>query len=298
MTLTTFRWARLVFFSWSVCLLAGVPAARAADEENVKEFVYKKGGDYSLKMHVHLPPDWKEGDKRPAIVFFFGGGWRSGKLTQFESQAKYLAGRGMVAARADYRVKSRHGVTPDRCVEDAKSAVRWLRQNATKLGLDPNRIAASGGSAGGHLAIATFTTPGLDADGEDLNISSKPNLLVLYNPALIGADAFIERETPRELAAKIAPNANLSKDVPPTLIFFGTSDRLIEGGREFMKKAKELGLDAELHTAAEQPHGFFNRAPWQESTTHQTDLFLTRHGYVQGSPTIKPPANGTLKRAE
>ena len=64
-------------------------------------------------------------------------------------------------------MKSRHGVTPKECVEDAKSAVRWLRQNAAKLGIDPNRIVAAGGSAGGHIAACTGLAPGLEADGED-----------------------------------------------------------------------------------------------------------------------------------
>ena len=133
---------------------------------------------------VHYPPGWKDSDKRPAIVFFFGGGWTSGKLEQFEPQASHLARRGMVAARADYRVKSRHGVTPKECVEDAKSAVRWMRANAAKLGVDPDRIVAAGGSAGGHIAACTAFSPGLDAEGEDANVSSKPNALVLFNPVL------------------------------------------------------------------------------------------------------------------
>ena len=97
-----------------------------ADE---KTFTYKSAPQAELKIHVHLPPDWKPSDKRPAIVFFFGGGWKSGTVKQFEPQATYLASRGMVAARADYRVESRQDVTPDACVEDAKSAVRWLREN-------------------------------------------------------------------------------------------------------------------------------------------------------------------------
>jgi acetyl esterase/lipase len=142
----------------AVALLLGLAAsafARDQAKETAKTFTFKKTTKadkitpVSLEMHVHFPTDWKKDDKRSAIVFFFGGGWTSGTVQQFEPQAAYLASRGMVAARAEYRVKSRHEVTPDACVEDAKSAVRWLRQNAALLGIDPDRIVASGGSAGG-----------------------------------------------------------------------------------------------------------------------------------------------------
>lgn len=259
-----------------------------------KVFTYKKGTGYQMKLTVHYPPEWKVSDERPAIVFFFGGGWKGGTIKQFEQQAEYLAKRGMVAVRANYRVKSRQDVSPDKCVEDAKSAIRYLRASAKKLGIDPNRICASGGSAGGHLAIASFTTPGLDAEGEDLAVSSKPNLLVLYNPALIEAKFFVERGTPEGLAKKIAPNAHLSKAVPATIIFFGTKDRLIRGGNEFMTKAKELGIDAELYTAKDQGHGFFNRQPWKSATTLQVDRFLTAHGYLEGKPTIDAPEKAKL----
>lgn len=99
------------------------------------EEVYKKTPQAELKIQIWSPKE--PGAKRPAVVFFFGGGWTSGSVTQFSKQAAYLAGRGMVAACADYRVKSRHGVTPDACVEDAKSAVRWLRASAERLGTEP-----------------------------------------------------------------------------------------------------------------------------------------------------------------
>src|SRR5262249_16802612 len=153
--------------------------------------------------------------------------------------------------RADYRVKNRQNVTPDKCVEDAKSAVRWLRQNAGKLGIDPDHIAASGGSAGGHLAIATFTTKGLEAEGEDHKVPWRPTLLVLFNPRLIASTGFAARVGNPEVAKQIAPNENLSKDVPPLVMFFGTKDRLIAGAEDYLKRAKELGLQAELYTAAE-----------------------------------------------
>src|SRR6478609_8954100 len=95
------------------CLLIVVSVASGQDQAKptTKTFTYKKTKQTDLEIHVHFPPDWKKDDKRPAIVFFFGGGWTSGTVKRFEPQAEYLASRGMVAARADYRVKSRHEVT-------------------------------------------------------------------------------------------------------------------------------------------------------------------------------------------
>jgi acetyl esterase len=257
-----------------------------------KDFTYKKFDGGELKVTVHFPPGWKKEDKRPGIVFFFGGGWNNGKVTQFERQAEYLAGRGMVAARADYRVKTRHGVTPDKCVEDAKSAIRWMRKNAADLGVDPDRIVSAGGSAGGHIAACTALCPGLDAADEDPAISSKPNALLLFNPVLRfdGIPQLMERiNNDEKLGKQLSPTLHLEKNSPPTMIFFGTADRLIEHGEEFLKKSKELGHNAEMFTAPDQPHGFFNRSPWQEKTLYRADEFLASIGYLTGKPTLEAP---------
>jgi len=272
------------------CFLSGGVAADdvSPSAPRVEEFVYKKTPQGDLRMHVHFPESWDAADRRPAIVFFFGGAWRAGSVEQFLPQAEHFAGRGMVAARADYRVKSRHGTTPDKCVEDGKSAVRWLRTNAARLGVDPRRIVAAGGSAGGHVAACTAVIPGFNADGEDTAISAKPNLLVLYNPVLdcvpIGRRFGME-----DMARKISPNHHLTGDVPATIIFFGTEDRLNEGGKAFIEKAGPLGIRAEMYMAADQKHGFFNRPPWLQRTTYLADEFLARHGYLQGPPTVSLP---------
>jgi acetyl esterase/lipase len=279
---------RCTVFLAAIVLAAVQAPAQAAEPQDTKSFVYKKTKQADLELVVHYPPGWKETDQRPGIVFFFGGGWTGGKIEQFEPQSKHLASRGMVAARADYRVKSRHGVTPKECVEDAKSAVRWMRANAAKLGVDPDRIVAAGGSAGGHIAACTAFSPGLDADDEDAKISSRPNALVLFNPVLRFADIpqLMERIGDDEALGKtISPTLHLTKDSPPTLIFFGTADRLAAMGDEFMKQSKELGHQAELFTAEDQPHGFFNRPPWQKKTTQRMDEFLVSIGYLEGKPT-------------
>ncbi len=121
---------------------------------------YKTAGDTKLNLYIFQPLGWKATDKRPAIVCFFGGGWTNGTLRQFLPQCKYLAQRGMVAIAADYRVASRNQVKAVECVKDAKSAIRFVRKNAARLGVDPDRIVAAGGSAGGHLAAACGTIAG------------------------------------------------------------------------------------------------------------------------------------------
>jgi len=275
--------------------------------QDVREFTYKTASETDLKLHVHYPKDWKASDKRPGIVFFFGGGWSGGSPSQFIPQASYFASRGMVCARADYRVKSRQGVTPDKCVEDATSAIRWFRKNAKKLGVDPDRIVSSGGSAGGHLAACMGTDSRLDTEGEDTSISAKANAMLLYNPALqfAGIEKMMQRlGAAKDKAEAISPTLNLKKGDPPALLLYGSKDFLLEQCKAWMAKAEKIGHKSELYTAPDQSHGFFNRSPWLERTTKRADEFLTKIGYLTGEPTIqegdfkdwKKPSGGTRKR--
>src|SRR6185503_12799343 len=112
-----------------------------------EERLYRKAPEGDLYLHLYYPPDWKAGDTRPAIVLFFGGSWKVGSYRAMEPQAEYFASRGLVAAAADYRIASKHHTTPDKAIEDAKSAMRWVRSHAKELGVDPAKIIAGGGSA-------------------------------------------------------------------------------------------------------------------------------------------------------
>ncbi len=261
----------------------------------VEEFVFKKTKDKDLILFVHFPEGWKATDQRPAIVFFFGGAWSMGSPKQFITQAEYFSSRGMVAICADYRVR----ISPLVCVEDAKSAVRWMRGHAAKLGIDPERIVGSGGSAGGHLAAVTAMTETYDSRDEDGRISSKPNLLVLFNPVLD-----MERETAsavRELTAEekraISPMLYIRKDTPPSILFYGEKDGFIRQGREFLAKSKKAGIEAILFSAPDQGHGFFNGPLWMNTTLVEVDHFLIAHKYLTGEPTIKA-SNSKLNKEE
>ena len=139
----------------------------------------------NLRLHVFSPSDQTASAHRAAIVLFFGGGRTSGSIAQFVPQARHLAGRGMVAVVADYRVRARHGSSPYQSIADAKSAMRWTRSHGGHAWhRHPDRIAAGGGSSGGHLALATAMIEGFDEAAEDLAVRSTPNALVLFNPPL------------------------------------------------------------------------------------------------------------------
>lgn len=259
---------------------------------------YKETPQGDLLLHGYFPLDWKASDQRPVIVFFFGGGWKNGSHTQFQPQGEYLASRGIVAFAADYRIASIHKTTPDICIEDAKSAIRFVRANAAKFGIDPKKVIGSGGSAGGHIAAATALVPGFDAKDDPKDVSSVPNALVLYNPGLHYTQGKILGSQGKEINKAISPTLFVTKDTPPTLLMYGTKDPALAQGQEYVTVAKKFGVRAELYTAAEQPHSFFNRAPWIQSTMNQVDQFLESLGYLQGKPTIAVPTDSQLKKVE
>ena len=117
-------------------------------QENI---IYKQVDTIKLYMEVHTPPGMDVEKEYPCIVFFFGGGWVNGNRYHFLEQAKYLSERGMICFLVDYRIASLHGTTPFEALEDAKSAIRFIRENNTKFNIDKGKIIAAGGSAGGHL---------------------------------------------------------------------------------------------------------------------------------------------------
>ena len=281
-----------------LCLLAAPLYAKPSYPptfKNARVETYRTIDSTELKLWIFGESDPKA--KKPAIVFFFGGGWHGGTPAQFEAQARHFAKRGMIAITADYRVKSRHGAKVVECVKDAKAAIAWVRENAQRLGIDPDKIAASGGSAGGHLAAATGTITGLGSD-------ERPNAMILFNPACTLApiagweppktqpgkragdedrtvDLSIERLGVE--AQVISPAHHIGPHTPPTLILNGKEDTTVpydsvvafeSAMRKAERPCKLVGYDG-------AEHGFFNRGEGYSKALADADSFLVELGWIK-----------------
>jgi acetyl esterase/lipase len=266
--------------------LQGAEKKSLADYKPDRMEVYKKVGEVELKMHIFEPDKEGSRSKTPAIVFFFGGGWVGGNPSQFYPHCRHLAKRGMLAMAAEYRTKNTHGTTPFQCVEDGKSAVRWIRKNAERLEIDPLKIAAGGGSAGGHVATATATLPGLDSDSDSV-VNPSPNALVLFNPVYDNGPQGYGYERVKDRYKEISPIHNIGKGMPPAIVFLGTKDKLIpvETGKKFKAKMEKAGSRSELFLYQDQPHGFFNLnksgGKYYRETVSEMDQFLKSLGYFK-----------------
>jgi acetyl esterase/lipase len=253
--------------------------------EGAKVEVYRTVGDTELKAWIFEsePSD----NPKPAIVFFFGGGWTQGSPAQFEKQCRYFADRGMVAITVDYRVKSRHQVKPIECVKDAKAALAWVREHAERLGIDPTRIAAAGASAGGHLAAATGTLTGYGSN-------ERPNAMILFNPVLVLAPPLNGKVLEgvsftnfheKRLGAQpedFSPAHHIGAHTPPTLILHGTSDTTVAyiNSEAFTEAMTDAERSCKLVGYEGKHHGFFNKSPNYENTLEEADNFLTALGWL------------------
>lgn len=221
----------------------------------------------ALEAMIYKPAGWTARDRRPAVMFFFGGGWRQGSPWQFAPYASWFAERGWVAVLPEYRVRGTHGTTPVDAVLDARAAMRWVSADAARLGIDAAKICAGGGSAGGHLAAALPVTNHLDP--ADAPATPVPHALFLFNPAVnfshpqgIGSRGGVPEALglTADAFATVDPHLHVQAGYPPTLIFHGAADQTVrlQSVESFVVRLKELGVEAHLVAFEGREHGFFN----------------------------------------
>lgn len=261
-----------------------------------KAHVYKVVGDRKLTLYVTKPEDWKPSDERPAVVFFHGGGWTGGTPGQFTEHSKYLASRGMVCVQVQYRLLKKGASDPPvTCCRDARSAMRWVRSRAKELGIDPQRIASGGGSAGGHLAAFVGMVEGTDDPEDDLDVSAKSNAMVLFNPVFENGPGGWGHQRVGDRFKEFSPFHNVTKDDPPGIVFLGSADKLVpvKTADDFKANMQKAGVDCEVMIFEGMTHGFFNygrsgNKPYYETVT-AADRFLSKLGWLEGEPTLKAP---------
>lgn len=258
-----------------------------------EQLVYKTIGDVELVMDIYHPEGFSPADRRSAILFFHGGSWSGGWKTQFAPQCHYLASRGMVAITVEYRVSSRHESNPANSLMDAKTAMRYVRRHASAMGIDPDRILAGGGSAGGHLAAALAYVDAFNEPGEDLTVSCRPAALALFNPVIDNSPEGGYPYGPQPMKEnweQWSPMHNIQPGAAvPTIFFLGDQDHLIPVaiGEEYTRRTEEAGADSEFYPYPGAKHGFFNGGSAFNSTVYRMDRFFAKHGFLEGEPTIE-----------
>jgi acetyl esterase/lipase len=251
-----------------------VPAQDKGGVRFEKNLTYAKAAGQELQLDLAMP---KEGTGPfPCVVCLHGGGWRSGKRQDLTKLTELLAGKGFVAATVTYRLAPDHHFPAQ--IEDCKAAVRWLRANAAKYHINPQKIGAVGFSAGGHLASllgTADTDAGLEGKGGNLDQSSRVQAVVNYfGPTDFTTktwsahvkDAFIipflvdplKKQNMREVYEMASPVTHVSKDDPPFLFFHGDKDGLVglEQPQILSKKLQEAGVSAKVVVLEGEGHGW------------------------------------------
>ncbi len=262
-----------------------------------KVLTYKTVGGVDLEMHVFVPEKPAAGKLRPGVLYIHGGGWAGGDPSVHAFESLYLSRQGMVCATIRYRLlgdgkKNKYAIakSPADCLVDAKSAMRFFRSHAAEFGMDPDRIAAGGGSAGGHLAAALNTIDGYDDPKDDKAVSPKADALVLLYPAFDLIDGWKGGVASCQKAGidpvKFSPATLADKTFPKTMILVGNLDPVSPpaSNTAFLGRMKKAGVAVELFTYAGKEHKLFERSkgdPHFQSYLIHSSRFFQELGWIE-----------------
>ncbi len=246
--------------------LAGSADAQTDDKPIAveKNVVFGKGGAIDLKLDIYKPPAGTE--KRMATVHVHGGGFTGGSKETLNERILPFARRGYVAIAAQYRLAGQ-AKWPSQ-LDDVKAAIRWTRANAGMLGINPDRIAVVGYSAGGLLAlnIAGLQDPPVAACASFYAVTDEPTAILPE-----GLDAAARRAT--------MPASNVSARFAPTIFFHGVADTTVpmESSQKFFQMLRDVKVTTELHTYAGAPHIFDQVPAFAQASALMFDLFVDRY---------------------
>jgi len=261
------------------------PETTPTELAGAETLVYRASTPQPQHLFVVKPAGWKAGDRRPALMFFFGGGWTTGTPASSIFWARFAADLGLVGIAPDYRTKGRHDVSPLGSVADSRAALHWVQDHAAELGLDPARIAVGGNSAGGHVALWTAITRAPPGSDEKESPRLKPAALILFSAV---SDTSAETGyTPHrfgEHTTALSPVHQLDAQMPPVLAFHGDADKTVPLRQATALRDKLLatGNACELHIVPGGGHNFGDDVPeWREKSRELMIAFLKQQGLVR-----------------
>tara|TARA_Y100000992_G_scaffold165592_1_gene111214 strand:- start:1971 stop:2933 length:963 start_codon:yes stop_codon:yes gene_type:complete len=264
-------------------ILAGIDLKKGS-HIGVEKVKYKTTSHGDLFLHIFKPDRLEESKNSSALVLFHGGGFKSGDPGQFYPQAKYLSQFGITVISAEYRIKNKHGTDRIHSILDGKSAVEWISENSKKLGIDKNKIAVGGGSAGGFMAsvipmplrsIMKSSGSLMDiAQNEPIASLISPAAAILYNP---GLDLELMTDKYFNKRGVDSTFSELKKGYPPTLILLGSDDWLTSKSKanRFCLQLHKYGVRCDIVIYQGQEHGFFNSKRNLFDTTLRVESFLS-----------------------
>lgn len=258
--------------------------------------IYKTIQEKPLKVDIFYTDRTISKTSNPAIAFFHGGGWAYGSPEEFHEACKRFAKKGFVTFSFEYRLSiledgtyPNPDITPIECVKDARSAMRWLKENSDELKINPLQIIAGGQSAGGQLALSTALFDSINESSDNLSTNPRPAALLLYssnvNTLEAWADLLLDKK--RNEIWSISPYHNLKPGMPPAIEFHGKDDPMVPFWivEKFMLKSIKLGNHFEsisfknkkhyLDEGNEKYSDYFN-----ESILERTDVFLKEQGLM------------------
>lgn len=258
--------------------------------------VFAKYGERKLLADIFVPESAGPGDKIPGVVVVHGGGWKQGDKTKFRALAIELARRGYVTAAVEYRLS--HEAAFPAGMHDCTAAVRFLRANSEKYFLNPDKIGAVGGSAGGHLTGLMASGGGnskLQGDGGNADQSARIQAsIVMAGPLemLTGSVADRSRQPNSDsnsnlwLRSTVEENPELYRladahvqiddQTCPIMFLVGEQDNP-ERNQPSRDKLKSLGIETELKIYPDAKHGCWNRLPWFIEMVNDMDQYLEKH---------------------
>ena len=266
----------------------------------ITEQTYKVTPEGDLFTRIYAPASLEPGKQYPCAVFFCGGGWVNGSLLQFGKHCEYLVSKGFIAMTPQYRMEEVNGTTPREAAEDAISCIRWVREHAGELNIDPDRILAGGGSAGGHLAAATATLTEIYSTNDNLTVSCRPDLLALFNPVVNAGPGTPHYDLVTDYWEEFSPAHNLQETMPDSVIFHGLEDSQVPvwTAQDFSAALESTGAVSVLYLYPGRDHGFFNEGdgenPYFYDSLDRMGQFLEEEGWIQFSA----PEAGTVYNEE